>query len=134
MIAVDTNVVLRYLLGDDEAQAALSRRIIEAGDRVLITDVVLVECLWTLSGRKYKATKADLVSVVVALLAEPNVCFENDEIISLALDAYRKLHVDFADALIVHKAMKSGSAHDPVTEFFTFDVNALQLPKAVKPC
>ncbi len=134
MIAVDTNVVLRYLLGDDDAQAALSRRIFDAGDQILITDVVLVECLLTLSGRKYKATKADLVCVVDTLLQEPNVCFENDDIIWLALEAFRKSDADFADALIVHKAIKSGSVHDPITKFYTFDVNALQLPKAVKPC
>ena len=43
MIAIDTNVLLRYLLRDDEAQAERARCIIECGERVLITDVVLAE-------------------------------------------------------------------------------------------
>lgn len=134
MIAVDTNVVLRYLLGDNDTQATATRRIFDSGNKVLITDVVLVECLWTLGGRKYKADRMDLIAVVDALLQERNVCFENDEVVWLALEAFRKSDADFADALIVHKAMKSASVHDPITEFVTFDIDALQLPKAVKPC
>jgi len=133
LIAVDTNVLLRYLLGDNDVQAAASRRIFNAGNDVLITDVVLVECLWTLAGRKYKATKADLIAVVNALLQEPNVCFESDDVIWKALDSFRESDADFADALIVHKAMKSGLSDDSTTKFFTFDVNALQLPNAIKP-
>jgi len=134
MIAVDTNVVLRYLLGDDDVQAAAAYQIFGSGDSVLITDVVLVECLWTLGGRKYEAAKADLIAVIDALLQEPNVCFEDDEVIWLSLEAFRVTDADFADTLIVHKAMKSSSTHDAMTKFFTFDANALQLPKAVNPC
>ncbi len=134
MIAVDTNVVLRYLLGDDHDQAVAAYRLFESGNNILITDVVLVECLWTLSGRKYKAAKADLIAVVDALLQEPNVSFENDEVIWQSLETFRTTDADFADALIVYKAMKAGSIHDSMTEFFTFDINALQLPKAAKLC
>ncbi len=134
MIAVDTNVVLRYLLGDDDVQTAAAHRVFESGNSILITDVVLVECLWTLSGRKYKATKEDLIAVVDALLQESNVCFEDDEVIWQSLEKFRATDANFADILIVHKAMKSSSSDDPLTEFFTFDLSALQLPKAVKPC
>ncbi len=40
MTAVDANVLLRYLLRDDEAQAEKARRVFESGERILITDVV----------------------------------------------------------------------------------------------
>ena len=60
MIAVDTNVLLRYLLNDDAAQADMAANLIKGGDTVLITDVVLVETLWTLSGRKYRLNKDQL--------------------------------------------------------------------------
>ena len=55
MIAVDTNMLLRYLLNDDAAQADIAASLIKGSDTVLITDVVLVETLWTLSGKKYPA-------------------------------------------------------------------------------
>lgn len=43
MINIDTNVLPRYLLRDDEAQAERARRVIEGGELVLITDVLLAE-------------------------------------------------------------------------------------------
>ena len=45
MIAVDANVLLRYLLNDDAAQADMAANLIKGGDTVLITDVALVETL-----------------------------------------------------------------------------------------
>ena len=53
MIAIDTNVLLRYLLADDAIQYRKAKVLIEARYPVLITDVVLVETVWTLAGRRY---------------------------------------------------------------------------------
>ena len=133
MIAVDTNVLLRYLLRDDEAQAEKARRLFESKECILITDVVLTESLWTLSGRKYKATKNDLITVVVQLLQEPNVRFEDDAVIWRSLEAYRRTNADFADALIVHKARETASRDDELEIVYTFDTDALQLPHTSEP-
>ena len=54
MIAVDADTLLRYLLNGDAAQAGMAAGLIKGGDTVLITDVVLAETLWTLSGKKYR--------------------------------------------------------------------------------
>ena len=133
MIAADTNVLLRYLLGDDESQAGKSRRIFMGGMPVLITDVVLAETLWTLSGRRYNASKPDLVTVVDKLLQDSNIRFEDEGVIWNALQSYRETDADFADALIVCKALKTAAAFDePCTEF-TFDARALQLPNTAEP-
>ena len=133
MIAVDTNVLLRYLLRDDEAQAERSRRVFERDERILITDIVLAEAVWTLIGRRYRATKADVIAVVEKLLEEPNVRFEDDDVIWSALQAYRETDADFADALIVHKAMKTTSTSDELKAVYTFDATALQLPNTAEP-
>ena len=133
MIAVDTNVLLRYLLRDDEAQAESSRRVIEGEERVLITDVVLAETLWTLIGRRYRASRADLIAVVDKLLQEPNILFEDDEVIWSALQAYRETDADFADALIVFKALKMAATGDTLNAVYTFDTAALRLPNTAEP-
>ena len=52
MTAVDTNVLLRYLLHDDDLQTAQADAIFNTAETILITDVVLVETVWTLVGRK----------------------------------------------------------------------------------
>ena len=59
MIAIDTNVLLRYLLNDDQRQAAIADKLINGTDAVLITDIVLVESVWTLKGKKYQLNKTD---------------------------------------------------------------------------
>ena len=133
MIAVDTNVLLRYLLRDDKGQAERSRRVFERAERILITDVVLVETMWTLAGSRYGAAKADLIAVVDNLLQEPNVRFEDDEVIWISLQAFRGTDVDFADALIVHKALKIASTGNGLDAIYTFDSAALQLPKTAEP-
>lgn len=80
MIAIDTNVLLRDLLRDDEAQAERAHRIVEGGERILITDVVLAETTWTLAGRRYRASRANLIDLVNHLLQDFNVCFKDDEV------------------------------------------------------
>ena len=81
---------LRYLLRDDEAQAERARCIIECGERVLITDVVLAETTWTLAGSRYLATAGDLIDLVNNLLQDSNVRFEDDEVVWSALQAFRQ--------------------------------------------
>ena len=139
MIAADTNVLLHYLLHDDEAQAARADAVFDAGDTVLITDVVLAKTVWTLSGRKYRLTKAELVAVLERLFSEPNVRFEDDQAVWRALQACRSASPadeagstkgpGFADALIVFKALRaasdSGETFDGVC---TFDAAMERLP------
>ena len=140
MIAIDTNVLLRYLLEDDDAQLAKAVKLISEKRKVLITDVVLVETLWTLRGQKYKLKKAELIAVVQALFQEPNIRFEDGQVVWVALNDYRKAkpvkgkEADFADALIVNKAKHTA---DKLNENFggsyTFDLAAQALPGAKAP-
>ena len=118
---------------DDEAQAERARRIIESGERVLITDVVLAETTWTLAGRRYRATRADLIDVVNHLLQDSNVRFEDEEVVWSALQAFRSTEADFADALILCKAKKKAAEGDGLSALYTFDEAALQLPDTAEP-
>src|SRR5437016_14225809 len=88
MIAVDTNVLLRRLLNDDLNQAVMARNLFDKANRILITDIVLAETIWTLKGKRYKASKEDIVAVVMGLLEEPNVVFENQQAVWFALNDY----------------------------------------------
>ena len=121
------------LLRDDEAQAERARHIVEGDERVLITDVVLAETTWTLAGRRYRATRADLIDLVNHLLQDSNVCFEDDEVVWSALQAFRRAEADFADALILYKANKAADDGDEFSAFYTFDDAALPLPYSKEP-
>ncbi len=140
MIAVDTNVLLRYLLEDDAEQSSKANHLIANKGKVLITDAVLVETIWTLRGKKYQLSKSELIGVVQALFQEPNIRFENGQVVWLALNDYRNAkpvkgkEADFADALIVNKsryiADKQGYSFGGV---YTFDRAAQKIPGAKAP-
>ena len=146
MIAVDTSVLLRYLLHDDEVQAARADAVFDTAETVLVTDVVLVETVWTLSGRKYRLTKPDLVAVLERLFSEPNIRFEDDRVVWRAVQAYRGAvsaeqgetglasGAGFADALIVYKALKTASeARETLSVVYTFDAAMQRLRHAAPP-
>jgi predicted nucleic-acid-binding protein len=139
VIAVDTNVLLRHLLDDDPEQSPKAHKLIEANEQVLITDVVLVETIWTLKGKKYKAGKDDIVTLVSNLLSEPNIEFESAQTVWRALNDFRKAksvkvsgknkEADFSDALIVHKAQFTADLQNTKLQtVYTFDVAAQALP------
>ena len=144
MIAIDTNVLLRYLLWDNKTQAAKADKLINGSTRVLISDVVLAETLWTLKGKKYKLDKMAMINVLNSLFEEPNICFEDGQTVWRALNDYRqakpvnvgnkKKEADFSDALIVNKArfyaMGKGEALNGV---YTFDRAAQILPGTAGP-
>lgn len=138
MIAVDTNVLLRRILNDDVEQSAKAKKLFEARKPVLITDVVLAETIWTLKGKRYAATKEDIQTVVVSLLEETSVIFENQQAIWSALNDFIAAKsvttangiksADFADALIANKARVIAHDQDMAYEgTFTFDLAALQI-------
>lgn len=140
MIAIDTNILLRYLLDDDKAQAAKAAKLITGKELVLVTDVVLVETIWTLKGKKYRLKKSELGAVIQALFKEPNIRFEDGQTVWLALNNYRKAkplrgkESDFSDALIVQKAKFLVSSQNlDFGGFYTFDVSAQKLPGAKVP-
>ena len=90
MIAIDTNVLLRYILMDDPVQSSQASFLIRGSHKVLITDAVLVETIWTLTGKKYQLEKADVIKVILALFEEKNVRFEDGQVVWKALNDYKK--------------------------------------------
>jgi predicted nucleic-acid-binding protein len=137
MIAIDTNVLLRYLLDDDPVQSKQASALITGKQMILVTDVVLVETLWTLRGKKYQLNKTELVAVVDTLFQEPNIQFEESQVVWQALSDYRQSkkikgkEADFADALIVNKAkFLSKAKRQKFVGVYTFDLAAQALPGA----
>lgn len=140
MIAIDTNVLLRYLLQDDLRQSAKADTLLAGEEDVLVTDVVLSETIWTLCGKKYKATQADVSVTIRALFEEPRIVFEDAKTVWRALGDYmqtnetRKAAIDFPDALILNCAKQT--AIQNAVEFnglYTFDKAAQRLPGACVP-
>ena len=144
MIAVDTNVLLRYLLQDDQAQAEKSQKLINGSQKVLITDVVLTETIWVLTGKRYQISKDKIVDVIHALFAEQNIQFEDPQAVWCALKDYvnappikvkgKTKQADFPDALIINKAKRYGQINNiKVHPIYTFDKAAQKIEGTEEP-
>lgn len=144
MIAIDTNILLRYLLQDDEKQSNKAAKLILGSKPVLITDIVLIEAIWTLKGKRYKLSKEQIIDVVHALFAEPNIVFEDGQAVWGALKDFinakpiksggKTKQADFPDALIVNKAKRYGELHkSEVSSVYTFDKAALEIAGTKQP-
>lgn len=126
MIAADTHVLARLIVGDEPAQAAKVRKIFDtaAADNltVWVSDTVLVELVWTLS-RAYGRERADIVKALRALASHATVALESAATVRAATDAYERGPADFADCLLCVKARLAGC-----DQLVTFDRSMKSLP------
>jgi predicted nucleic acid-binding protein len=111
VIAVDTNVIIRLLTGDDQKQSARAKRLFET-EAIWLSKTVLLEAEWILR-RLYQLDRAQVVGALIALAALPNVSCEDDAAVAEALDWALK-GLDFADALHLASARSA-------RRFATFD-------------
>ena len=114
MIALDTNVLVRYLAQDDREQAKAATRFIEealtAGDPGFISAIVLCEIIWVLESR-YDLKRTDVVSIIKALLDTRQIVIGEANAVRAALN---HSSVDLVDA-IIHEVGRSQQCQMTVT-------------------
>ena len=128
-IAIDTNVLVRLLVRDDEAQYVAAQRLVDeaaaAEEPVLIVLGALLETEWVLRSR-YKLDKASVASAFTALMESADVEFEHPPTVEEALYVWAQHpEADFADCLLTARA-----AHLGRSRFLTFDTGTARLPGA----
>ena len=110
MKALDTNVLVRYLVQDDPDQGNKAANFIQAaetgGEQLLIGSIVLCETVWVLESA-YGYKNQEIAEALEKLLQTNAFLFESKDIIRAALEEYRTSKVDFADCLIgrIHRAL-----------------------------
>ena len=111
MIAVDTNILVRLLTGDDRRQTA-SAKALFASERIWIAKTVLMETAWVL--RKAYGVEDDAIRRALSqLLGLKQVSVEDEAVVTVAFQLAGQ-GLDFADAL--HLSSRPPGAH-----FVTFD-------------
>lgn len=96
MIAIDTNVVVRYLTGDHPEQSKKARALVEGAD-VFVGRTVMLESEWVLRS-VYGHTPAQVCRALRAFAGLPRVSVEDPAMLAQALDLAEG-GMDFADAL-----------------------------------
>lgn len=122
MIALDTNVFIRFLVSTPDGETEQVRRARELvtaaerrGEDILVTHVVLVEAVWVLR-KVYKVPKRALIEALREVVASAGFIVEDLSAAEAALDAWTAGKGDFADYLIRVRARALGA--DAV---YTFD-------------
>jgi predicted nucleic acid-binding protein len=144
MIAIDTNVLLRYILDDDVKQSPKAKHLIMGSCDVLVTDIVLSETIWVLTGKRYNLSRNGVVDLIHALFAERNLKFEDPQSVWCALKDFtnappikvkgKTKQADFPDTLIINKAIRYGKLKGTkITQLFTFDKAAQEINGAFEP-
>lgn len=126
MIALDTNILARYLLGDDRAQLAAACRLLDDADQEYWVPVtVVLELSWVL--RSSKAPREVILEKMREVLSLRNVRAQFSEHVFQAL-RWALQGMDFADAL--HLAL-SGKTQ----RFVSFDKDLINLTRklAISP-
>ena len=98
MITVDTNIILRYLLNDNEKLNKEAVQIIDNNDIFIPTEVI-VEVSYVLN-KVYKVEKSEILDVVLQLLNMDGINFRNNETIELAFKTYAKKNLDIVDCIL----------------------------------
>jgi predicted nucleic-acid-binding protein len=102
MLAVDTNVVVRYVTRDHAEQSARVKRLIDDND-VFVATTVLLETEWVLRSG-YEFARTEIVAALGAFAGLPRVTLEDPELALQAL-IWMGRGMDFADALHLASAL-----------------------------
>lgn len=131
MIALDTNVLVRFLVEDDPEQSrrarAMLQRAIAADSPCFVSEVVVCEVVWVL-GTSYQVGRDEIARVLRQLLRARHLTFPEGERLSRALSAFDSGRGDFADYLIREAAREAGCE-----AVATFDRELLREPGFVAP-
>jgi len=125
VIALDTNVLVRFLVQDDPAQAQVAGEImgrLTDENPGFIAREVLVELVWVL-GRAYGFGRSDIAAAFDGLLSSTELVVEEGDMVGGIVERYRVEGFGFADLMIAAAAQRVDA-----TELVTFDRKAARLP------
>jgi predicted nucleic-acid-binding protein len=128
MPALDTNVLVRYLVEDDAAQLAAAKRLISRcvgeGLTLFVPVTVVLELEWVLRSN-FAFPKDDVLLTLSSLFSAAELSFESERALEVALQLFRKGSANFADCL--HIALVTQAGEQPL---WTFDKGAAKVSGA----
>ena len=127
MIAIDTNVLIRYLVRDDAEQAEAARALLVevSSERPgFICREVTIEVVWVLE-RAYRLPREEIAALLDELIATEGLVVEAADAVTQAAFAYRQGGADFSDLMILAAAKRAGAQ-----PLYTFDRTLARLAGA----
>ncbi len=128
MEAVDANVILRYLVGDNPQQEAAARSLIDGltpAKPGFICREVVVEVAWVLE-RSYRLPRSRIAEALMDLTASDSLVVENSDDVAAAAHRYRQGGIGLSDLMILKAAEREGAK-----PLHTFDRRLARMEGAV---
>ena len=126
MTAIDTNIIVRFLVRDDEKQAETARQRLKRAEtrreRLKIPLLVVIETIWVLESA-YDKTRSEILDSIRDMRQMPVFDFEADSVVEGLLNDGPKYRADLADIMIAHAGKAIGCDAG-----ITFDKGATKLP------
>lgn len=128
MIAVDTNVLIRILVDDPDAefQMQAARALLTSSDVLYVPQFVQVESVWVLESA-YRFDKPSICKLLDHLLHHPQFQLQLPESFSSAVALFRNHTADFSDCLILTESKSR------MLQLFTFDKKLGRMKGASSP-
>ena len=124
MIAIDTNILVRYITQDNLQQAEAAENLLAIYNNkpqsIFINNIVLCEFVWVLE-KGYKYTQQQISSTIRIILSTEEFAFEYHNVLWLALEEYELKNIDFSDSLISRLNHNLG-----YKQTFSFDKSAIK--------
>ena len=98
MKILDANMILRFLLKDDEKSAVIVRDIIKS-ESVMVLPEIIAEVVYVMT-RVYKYERIKTSSGIAAFLNYHNIVTEKYDVVLKALQYFGDTSLDFADCLL----------------------------------
>lgn len=128
MPALDTNVLVRFIVQDDMAQLDRARSLIAGclrdGQTLFVPVTVTLELEWVLRS-SFEYSKDEVMEALSALFSAAELVFESERALEVALQLYRSGSADFADCLHIAVAAQAGAL-----PLWTFDKRAARVDGA----
>lgn len=124
MIAIDTNVLVRYLVRDDEIQANRAQALLESlsyANPAFLCREVLVELTWILE-RAYSFSRDGIATTLENLVATEGIAVEEAQDVTWAASRYRVAAAGFADFMVL-----AASERMSARPLYTFDRKAARI-------
>lgn len=126
MTGIDTNILVRFLVADDDAQTQCVYRLFKEAETkknaFFISLPVLLELFWVLES-VYNLPRRDILEAVTALTTIPVLKVDAESMVRGLLEDARKTSCELSDLLIAHVA-----AANSCNAVLSFDKKACRHP------
>lgn len=111
MKAIDTNVLVRFLVKDDDQQAEVVHRLFKKAESskeaLFVPIAVVLETVWVLESI-YNIPRQEILDSINELLLMPILEFESQSAIISFVSSANETKIDLSDILIAHSALSAG--------------------------